>query len=227
VRARRLLLALLIIGGAGATCVGLLLSPLIAPSVLDRLSSLFPGSACPGLDKYLIPDEAFEGTWENLPHPRPETYLEAPFAALKAPDEAAAGRLYVSGPDDSDGWAVLRVYCLRNDLRARSFYSRPGIAGYVDALAIPVNESDEELSLGWAPEADSAEQKLARCRRITSTVSPLVPYGDDTIQDEAACGIWARYGRLVVAFEMHLPSDEMHQDVIQAVISQLESLMTG
>lgn len=226
-RRGRLLLLLVIIAGIGATCVAVIAYPFLGPVLFDRLSTLLPRSECSDLDGYLLAGLPSLGAWEAQPHTSPETYLEPPLVTLEGPEERAVGRLYLPVDDTLDGWAVLRVYCLGNDMRARSFYLRPGFAGYVDALATPEGKSLAELDLGWAPESQVADQQIARCRRSLLIASPFLPAGASPFEDEVACGTWARYGRFVIAFELHLQEDEMRQELVEDIIAQLESRLNG
>ena len=194
------------------------------PPLLDRLSNLMPSEECPDPTGFLLGQEDLPGEREHSPHPRPETYLKPPFAMLRDEGESSAGRLYVLSSDMGKAWAVEKVYCTGNTLRAIAFYDTPGFAGYVDALAQAEGAKSEDASVEWDNLRSVADQRLSRCR--TSTMGPasaLSPLAFDPTVPESACGLWARYGRYVVAFEIHWTDDAVKREEIERAVANLEA----
>jgi len=219
---------LLMVFGSLFACAGILLYPFIMPPVLDTLSSLLPSKECIDSTGLLVSEADLNDEWQLLPHPQFETFLRPPLAALRDSGESAAGQLYVVGSGEAQAWAVERIYCTGNSLRAMALYMRPGFAGYVDALTIPEGEDFAKIDLGWSFDAAQADQQLGRCReydkrRSTQLFRPEAPVeGTDF-----GCGIWARYGRRVVAFEVHWNDDSLSREQIEAIFTQLESRVSG
>lgn len=222
-RKRSLILAILALGILSA-CATILASPLAVPYMADRLSGALPKRLCPDLEPLLIHQDSLPPGWSVAKHPRPDVFLEHPFAALNDSYEVAVGLLYLSDSDGIEGWAVHRVYCLPNDLRAIVFYTQPGLAGYVDALAVPASTSFSQVDIGWHPETTRSDQYLSRCRTSTENNSPFAPFRAD-IAGEVACGIWGRYGRYVTAFEVHFPDGRLSIEDVQRAVDELDVLV--
>ena len=224
-RPKRLVIVFLVgaLGGA-AICAGGLSFPFLMPPLLDRLGNIMPSEECPDPTGLLLAQEDLPGEWEQSAHPRPETYLKPPFAMLRDEGESSAGRLYVLWSDKGKAWAVERVYCTRNSLRAIAFYVTPGFAGYVDALAQAEGAKSEDGSVEWDNLRSDSDQRLSRCRTSTfGPVSALSPIAFDPPVPETACGLWARYGRYVVAFEIHWTDDVVTREEIERAVADLEA----
>jgi hypothetical protein len=205
----------------------LLLLPVFSAPLLDGMSDSFPISPCPDVSSLLIEEGDLPMEWSAFPHPRPETYLEPPLARLREHGETSAGRLFTLDAGTSGkAWAVERVYCTGNSIRAMAFYGMPGFAGYVDALA--ETEDLEGEPLAWSIAPRFSNQRIARCRSLpTSPVGPLAPIAFDPPAAESSCGLLARYGRFVLAFEIHWTDDALSQDEVDEVVSSLEQKLTN
>jgi hypothetical protein len=134
----------------------------------------------------------------------------------------------VLGTDPISVWAVERIYCTGNAISAMAFFYRPGFAGYVDALAKPAGASAEETELGWSYNSPNADQSIERCKAHGASVaSPLAPYSLGSDGEEFSCGLWARYGRLVVAFEIHWHDDHVEQEEVLGIFDRLEAKLSS
>jgi len=221
-RARTISVPLLVALGIMALCAGAVSLPFIGPPVLDRMSNAFPSDPCSDPSAVLLDADDFSGQWQESPHPRPETFLQPPFAMLREEGESSGGRLYTLSSEEGKAWAVERVYCTGNSIRGRAFYSMPGFAGYVDALAQAegVNEGD----LGWSYGPALSDQEVSRCKSSSNgPVSSLSPLAFDPLVPESSCGILARYGRYVVAFEIHWTDAALSREDVQGILTHLEA----
>jgi len=221
-RKRTPLIGLLAMILACAICTTAVVAPFFGPPVLSTIGMSLPGSACPDLTPHLLTADDLPGDWESLPHPRPETYLEPPLARIVLPDETSDGSLFLRKTANDEWWAVQRVYCLRNASRALAFYYAPGFAGYVDALAVPAGMNLDDLELSWSPSLHESSQDLSRCRSDPRIQSQFSPFGRSVTADTDSCGIWARYGRYVVAFEIHWTEGALAGEDIDGVVDALE-----
>ena len=225
-KVRPILVPLLVILGTVALCAAVVSLPFIGPPVLDRLSNAFPSDPCSDPSALLLDAEDFSGRWQESPHPRPETFLQPPFAMLREEGESSDGRLYTLFSEEGKAWAVERVYCTGNSLRGRAFYSMPGFAGYVDALAEA--EGVDEGDLGWSYRPDLSDQEVSRCKSSSNgPVSSLSPLAFDPPVPESSCGLLARYGRYVVAFEIHWTDAALSREDIQGILAHLEAKISS
>lgn len=195
------------------------------PDAVSRIGDLLPGTPCPDAAELLLHAEDLPGDWEAFQHPDPAFYMAPPFVLIDIPEESAAGVLFLPRSGSTDNWAVERVYCLRNPTRGIGFFYQSGFAGYVEALGIPDGSAIEDLRLPWAPELGESSQGNAQCRldpinAVPSAADP--PSGG--VRGER-CGVWARYGRHVVAFEAYAPAGELKEEFVQALVDAIEARM--